>query len=69
MICTENAKIVLENGILCDGVISVENDRIAAVGKRSDISILEGTRFVDAEGIYIAPGFANIHNHSANGCL
>lgn len=33
MICTENAKIVLENGILCDGVISVENDRIAAVGK------------------------------------
>lgn len=68
MICIENAKVVLENGILWDGVILIENDRIAAVGKQGDISIPEDAQFINAKGVYVGPGFVDIHNHGGNGC-
>ncbi len=62
-----NANIVLENGILWDGTLLIEQDRIAAVGKARDIAIPEGAQVIDAGGAYVGPGFVNIHVHGKEG--
>lgn len=67
MICIENAKVVLENGILWDGVILVEEDRIVSVGKRGEVEIPDNVQHIDAEGAYVGPGFVDIHAHGGGG--
>jgi len=67
MICIQNAKVVLEHGILWDGVILVEGERIAAVGKRGEVEIPAGAEVIDAGGRYVGPGFVDIHVHGGNG--
>ena len=67
MICIQNAKVVLEHGILWDGVVLVDGDRIAAVGKRGEITIPDGAEVIDAGGAYVGPGFVDIHVHGGNG--
>lgn len=62
-----NCNAVLENGIIFDATILVSGERIAAVGKTSDIEIPEGTPTIDAEGRYAGPGFVDIHVHGAEG--
>lgn len=63
----ENAKVVLENGILWDGVVVVDGDRIVAVGNRGEVEIPAGAEIVDANGAYVGPGFVDIHVHGGNG--
>ena len=65
----ENANIVLETEILCDGVILVDGERIAAVGKRGEIAIPADAERIDAEGAYVGPGFVDIHVHGGDGAL
>ena len=67
MICIENAKVVLENGILWDGIILVEEDRIVSVGKRGEVEIPENAQHIDAGGAYVGPGFVDIHAHGGGG--
>ena len=67
MLFIKNAKIVLETGILWDGVLAVEGDRIAAVGKASEIEIPKDAEVLDAEGVYVGPGFVDIHVHGGGG--
>ena len=62
-----NAKVVHERGIIWDGAILVENDRIKAYGKRKDVEIPEGTEIIDAGGAYVGPGFVDIHLHGGGG--
>ena len=63
----ENAKVVLENGIIWDGVILVEGDRILNYGKREEIEIPEAAEIIDACGAYVGPGFVDIHVHGGGG--
>ncbi|MBO5892487.1 MAG: amidohydrolase family protein [Oscillospiraceae bacterium] len=67
MICIENAKVVLENGILWDGIILVEKDRIFAVGNRGEVEIPANAQRIDAGGAYVGPGFVDIHAHGGGG--
>ena len=62
-----NAKVVHERGIIWDGAIIIENDRIKAYGKRKDIEIPESCEIIDAEGAYVGPGFVDIHVHGGGG--
>lgn len=50
----ENVKVVLEDGILCDGAILTEGERILWVGKRSELDAPEAER-VDASGLRCGP--------------
>ncbi|MCI8418593.1 MAG: amidohydrolase family protein [Lachnospiraceae bacterium] len=69
MLYIKNAKIVLENGILWDGVLAVEEDRIVAVGSAGEISVPEGAQVLDAQGLYVGPGFVDLHVHGGGGHL
>ena len=69
MICIENAKVVLENGILFDGVVLVDGERIAAVGAAGEVRIPADARRIDAGGAYVGPGFVDIHVHGGNGYM
>ena len=67
MVCVHNAKVVLETGILWDGVVLVDGDRITAVGERRTMEIPADCEMIDAGGAYVGPGFVDIHVHGGNG--
>lgn len=60
-----NTKLIMEDGIIWDGAITWEGDRIVQVGWASEVQIPEGTEVIDAGGLYTAPGFIDIHNHGS----
>ena len=62
-----NTKLLLENGIIWDGVLLYERDRIVARGPAEEIEVPEGAETIDAGGRYTAPGFIDIHVHGAAG--
>ena len=61
----ENAGIVLENGVLHDGVILTDGARIRWVGARKDAPASENETVVDAGGLFVGPGFVDLHVHAA----
>lgn len=62
----KNANLVLENGILWDSILAIDGDRIAAYGKEGEIDIPADGQIIDAKGLYVGPGFVDIHVH---GCI
>lgn len=58
-----NTKLIMEDGIIFDGALTYENGRIVEVGERADVTIPEGAEIIDAQGLYTAPGFVDLHNH------
>ena len=58
-----NTKLVLENGIVFDGVLLIEDGVIVKLGPKDKIEIPEGAEVIDAKGLYTAPGFVDIHCH------
>ncbi len=63
----ENAKLVLENGIIWDAVVIINDGRIAGYGRRGDVDIPTGALHIDAKGAYVGPGFVDIHVHRGAG--
>lgn len=49
-----------------DGVLLIQDGRIAAVGTREEIEIPEGASVQDVSGMYIIPGIINAHGHVGN---
>ena len=60
-----NTNVILNDGIIFDGVVEVNDNKISFVGKRSDYKIPDGVEIVDAKGLYTAPGLIDIHNHGS----
>ena len=60
-----NTKLIMEDGIIWDGAITWENDRILQVGRASEVQIPEDAEVIDAGGLYTAPGFVDIHTHGS----
>ncbi|WP_417623118.1 amidohydrolase family protein [Parasphingorhabdus sp.] len=54
-------------GIIDDGVVIIQANRIAAVGTREGISIPDGAQMVDVTGKTIIPGLIDAHAHGAQG--
>jgi len=61
--------LVLKNGRILDGSgspwfnadIAVKNGRISKVGR---VDEEKADRIIDVEGLFVSPGFIDIHNHS-----
>jgi len=64
--------LIIRNGRVLDGTgnpwfyadIAVSGDRIVAVGKLDGSS---ASHVIDAGGLYVAPGFIDVHSHAAPG--
>ena len=68
MIVIQNAKAVLEDEIREDVRIFVENGRIVSIGTQDDV-LPENAEIIDGEGLYVGPGFVDIHVHGGNGYM
>jgi len=54
-----------EQGVLENGDILIENNRIAAVGPAGTLTVPDGTETLDLRGKTIAPGYVSAHAHWA----
>ncbi len=61
-----NTNVILEDGIIFDGIVEINGDRIGAVCKKAEYSIPVGAEIIDANGLYVAPGLIDIHNHGSD---
>ncbi|MFN2533531.1 MAG: amidohydrolase family protein [Pyrinomonadaceae bacterium] len=50
-----------------DAVIVIEGTRISQVGRRETTAIPRGAQMIDARGMYVVPGLADMHNHLGDG--
>lgn len=64
-----NARVVLETGILEDGVILCDGDTIVKVGGAQQVNIPAEAQLIDAGGAYVGPGFVDIHVHGGGGAF
>ena len=55
--------VVLPTGILPQGVVVAEAERIVAVGSERDVKLPGDAVVVDAQDGYVSPGFIDIHTH------
>src|SRR3982074_965744 len=62
-----NGTLILDNGLLPDGMVVSDPGRIVYVGPRHYDSIPPGATRFDAKGAYISPGFVDIHIHGGAG--
>lgn len=53
-------------GPIADGVLVVEDGRIAAVGPASTLAVPDGAAVLDAGGGYVMPGLIDTHTHLLN---
>jgi imidazolonepropionase len=58
-------------GIIEDGLVAIENDKIVAVGRTSELKpklkFLPHTKVIDAENQVVMPGFVDCHTHLVYG--
>ena len=56
-----------DGGVIDDGVIVIDGDRIVAVGPRASVTIPSGATTIDAAGKTIIPGLVDAHAHGPAG--
>ncbi len=54
-------------GVIENGVIVIEGDRIAAIGPAGEVSVPSGATAIDASGKTIMPGIVDAHAHGPQG--
>lgn len=59
-----NATLVMKDHFIPDGVLLIEDGKIADFGEARKLAVPEGCEIIDAEGLYVGPGFVDIHTHS-----
>ena len=64
MIAIKNATLVMRDHFIPDAVIMMEGGAIVGFGEMRRTTIPEGCEVFDAEGLYVGPGFVDIHTHS-----
>ncbi len=60
-----NTKLILEEGIIWNGAITWEGDRLVEVGPADTVTIPADAEVMDAGGLYTAPGLIDIHTHGS----
>src|SRR5437867_4278575 len=63
-----NGAIITDAGLIPDGMALARAGRIEHVGPYTPALIPPAAERIDAGGLYIAPGFVDIHVHGGAGC-
>lgn len=61
-ICITNGKVILKDQVITSNVF-IENDRIVEISTRKP----QEEKIVDAKGMYVSPGFIDVHTHGRGG--
>jgi len=56
-----------DGGVIADGTILIDGDRIAAIGPRASVAVPAGTKTIDVAGKTIIPGLIDAHAHGPQG--
>ncbi|MBM4116405.1 amidohydrolase family protein [bacterium] len=56
-----------EGEVIEDGVVVVRGNRIAAVGRRGEVTVPVGAKTIDIAGATVIPGLVDVHWHGAFG--
>lgn len=56
-----NGKVVAESRFLPSGYVTVTDGKISSIGE--DCRGIEAKRTIDAKGLYVSPGFIDMHTH------
>ncbi len=59
-----NANLIMRDHFIPDGIVLVENGKIVDFGEMRKLPVPEDAEIIDAEGLYVGPGFIDIHTHS-----
>lgn len=61
-----NGKIIVENKILEDKVLLFQ-EKIVNILDKENVNLNEDVEIIDAKGLYISPGFIDVHIHGSGG--
>lgn len=64
MIAIKNATLVMRDHFIPDAVLFIEDGKISNFGEMRKLLIPDNCEVIDAEGLYVGPGFVDIHTHS-----
>lgn len=64
MIAIKNATLVMRDHFIPDALLLIKDGKIESFGEMRKMSVPEGYRVIDAQGLYVGPGFVDIHTHS-----
>ena len=59
-----NANLVMRDHYIPDAVLLMEDGKIQEFGPARKMNVPDGCEIIDAEGLYVGPGFVDIHTHS-----
>ena len=62
-----NAELVMRNHTIPEAVLFMEDGIIKGFGEMRNTPIPEGCEIIDAKGLYVGPGFVDIHTHAGGG--
>jgi len=62
-----NGTVITDSGVIPDGMVTARDGRLEYVGARREERVPPGAESIDAQGLYISPGFVDIHVHGGGG--
>ena len=62
-----HATLVMADHLIEDGVLLFDNGVIQDFGESRFLPVPEGSEIIDAKGLFVGPGFVDIHSHAGDG--
>lgn len=59
-----NATLVMRDHFIPNAVLIMDKGKIVSFGEARKTAVPEGADIIDAKGLYVGPGFVDIHTHS-----
>lgn len=61
-----NATLVMRDHFIPNGVLIIEDGKIVKFGEKRLVEIPENCEIIDADGLWVGPGFVDIHTHAGD---